>query len=147
MNFFSRPYHLLVVAGVLFLPALVFTGNRTMDIHLHDTYYIISPLFLFLSAAVILLLLWGVYRLLDRFLLSKFLTWLHTIITVFAAVLLLVNVFQIYSFSNSGFSSWTSFNQIQNTNQLLVFALLVSGIAQLLFVINIVGGILKMRFH
>jgi heme/copper-type cytochrome/quinol oxidase subunit 1 len=132
----------LGLAAILLLLFSFFSGG-TLDIHIHDTYYIIAQAQLFVSIAILLLLFSFIYKITSKNLLSKSLSWLHTWFTLLFAALLVFSVFKANSFERTDYSTWSSFVQFQTENRFVVLLFLFGTIAQLLLIINLVGGILK----
>ena len=62
--------------------------SKTVDIHFHDTYYIIAQGHLYLLLAFIVWLLWFLFMLTKK-LYSKGLTWAHVIISFLTVLFLL----------------------------------------------------------
>ena len=68
-KFRERPYNLLLLSAILILIASFFSFEQTLDIHLHDTYFVITLRQIFRYATIALLVLWVLYKLTNR---SKF---------------------------------------------------------------------------
>ena len=90
-NLKQRPYHLLLLTAFAILIVSLFTSDETVDIYLHDTYFIIALAHFLQAMSVLLLILWTLYLFAQRFLLSKFLMWMHIIFTI-ASLLFLVAI-------------------------------------------------------
>jgi hypothetical protein len=67
----TRPYNLLFIEAITLLVASFFTLNETLDIHLHDTYYIIPTTYAGWAIVLFLLILWLIYLFTNRWLFSK----------------------------------------------------------------------------
>lgn len=145
MNIISRPYNLLGLAGVLVILLSFFLADHTIDLHIYDTYYLIASSFLFTGIAILLMFFWIIYRAADQVLYSKILTWVHVIVTLLALLFILIAASQMYAFNEPKYNSWTTINKFRSVNKLIMLASLVFGISQLLFAINIVGGMIKGR--
>lgn len=82
MKIFSRPYHLLLLASVVFLFLCIFLPSATIDLPLEDSYYIMNRAFLFGGFTVLLFVSWVVHRVPDDLLLSRFITWFYALATI-----------------------------------------------------------------
>lgn len=140
------PYHLFGVATLLLLCAIFSSDLKKLgffDLHLYDTYFIVSTIHLFIYLAILLFVFWMIYVLTSKILLSRILTWLHIVVTIILAAII---IFIIYApnkaFNNSpDFRQWSSYPS-QSRAIAIVILLWLSG--QLLFLVNLVGGVLKL---
>ncbi len=157
MKRFNRFYNILLVFGFIFI--LISFGpfkEQSLDIHLHDTYFIIAYRHILLIFASILLIVWGMYKLLNRLLYSVILTRIHVVTTV---LLFLINTILLFnnftsSIVNNGaprryndYSGWSSVKNMLDlygteTKFLLLASLLLS-IGQLIFPINLTLGMTR----
>ncbi len=140
-----KPFHLFLVFGILSLIAGFFVSDGSIDIHTHDTYYIISNQVIFWTITAILLLLWMIYLLVERILFSKLLTWMHVLLTITAIILLTLNPFSFQGFAGgvkNYQSSWETFSAL---NRLLSFAVIVCIASQAILIVNIILGLIFLR--
>ena len=110
---------LLITAGLLFILSFLHL-TESIDIHLHDTYFVFRGSTLYWGISLLFLLFWGIYRLTDKYLLTTYLTWLHVVITITG----LVYCFIVFFPSSR------------------VLVVLIA--AQLGFVVNVLGGLIKL---
>jgi hypothetical protein len=151
MRIKSRPYNLFLLAGVFFLLSSLFTLNQkgTVDIHLHDTYFIIDRTFILWLMTFLAFFVWTLYRLTNSFLLSKALTWAHIIITLLTLLLLPGTIFfgnnatDIPSRRYLDYNNWTSFNSNTKYSKTLVIIVIALLLGQVGYVINFIGGLIK----
>ena len=137
-----RPYHLLLLAGIaLFISALIST-KETIDFHVHDTYIVATRSSFFWVLALFTYLLWSIYFLTRKVLLSNKLTWLHVVPTLVAiALFICLPHFSFYDRSYLDLTPWTTFNKFQGTREVSVIVAIIFIIAQLLLIVNLVGGV------
>jgi len=143
MNIIQRPYHLLLVAAIILLITSFIEWNYYIDIHLHDTYYVLPAPWIYWEGVVIAALLWVVYHLTFRILLQKALTWIHIIVTIISPILLRIwyHFFEIYSpvphyYIAGDLYAGASIN-------LVVIILIFFVTAQVLFLVNLIGGAVR----
>src|SRR5687768_6564218 len=125
---FSKPYILLAFIGALLLLLSFFSNDRTIDIHVHDTVFIIPASHIFGSLGFLLLFFWLIYNLAYKIIFSKALAWIHIISTiVFFISLVLISFLESFYF----------------LNQIALGLSIIAVLAQLLFLINIFTGLIK----
>lgn len=93
MNVKTKPYKLLLPFVVLLILISFFVQNNSMDIHLHDTYLIVSLAHIVWAIAVVLLFIWLLYKLTSKFLFSNWLSWVHVIATILSVFFLVALLF------------------------------------------------------
>lgn len=143
-NFITVPYNLLLALGSM-IAIVSFFWKGQMDLHLNDTYFVVSGTVFLWATAIILVGLWLMYLPLDKILYSVVLTWIHVssillfTIAVFIGVFFYDKVF-VSSFTNSRtiFAHMEDYNRKVRMFFGLPTLLLVLG--QLAFAINIVAG-------
>jgi heme/copper-type cytochrome/quinol oxidase subunit 1 len=88
LNLKELPYSLLLLTALL-LFAVGFFVTNTIDIHLHDTYFVLPFRLLIWSMAIIFVLLWVLYLVTKKALLSKTLSWIHILLTILSCLFLI----------------------------------------------------------
>jgi cytochrome c oxidase subunit 1 len=125
----------------------VIKTSQTIDIHLHDTYYIIALSHVLWAFAFLLMVLWILYRLTHKILYSRKLTWTHIVVSLLTVLLLCLfisnNLFDSQSKRYIDLSSWTTFSDYQQTTRMLRYTVAGLLLGQLLFIINLIAGITK----
>lgn len=81
-EFKKRPFHLFIPAAFVLLITAVFAGQQPLDINLLDTYYVMSLYTAFSVLIVFLMMMWGLYKLSEKILWLKWLTWFHVVVTI-----------------------------------------------------------------
>lgn len=152
MGLKTKPYNLLLIVGVIFILLSFLNSNRsgTIDIHLHDTYFIIAHTQILLLLAFIAVFIWTLYILTYRFLFSKVLTWTHVIITLLTLFLLTWILYFSYGFPNPtarryvDYSLWTSYNTYADSKATAILSIVLL-LGQIIYIVNVIGGIFKRR--
>ncbi|NLR77353.1 cbb3-type cytochrome c oxidase subunit I [Chitinophaga eiseniae] len=130
----------------------IWLGNSTIDVYLHDTYFVIAHFHLVMGVSAILGMFAGVYhwfpKIYGRFL-NNTLGYIHFWITLMGAYVIFWPMHyeglagmprRYYDFSN-----WQSFKQFGTLNEVISLAAIVVFAAQLLFVLNFFYSIFKGR--
>ena len=130
----------------------IFLGNSTIDMHLHDTYFIIAHFHLVMGVAAMFGMFAGIYhwfpKMYGRFL-NNTMGYIHFWVTFAGAYLIfwpmhyqgLAGVPRRYL----DFSLWTSFNQFDSLNKFITVMTIIVFAVQLLFVFNFFYSIFKGR--
>ena len=130
----------------------IFLGNSALDIHLHDTYFVIAHFHIVMGVASFMGMFAGVYhwfpKMYGRFL-NNTLAYIHFWITLIGAYLIfwpmhyqgLAGVPRRYY----DFSNWESFKQFGGLNEFISLVAMIVFAAQLLFVFNFFYSIFKGR--
>lgn len=95
-GFFKTTFNWLLIVAVAYFICSLFSGWTTVDIHLHDTMYVITVKQLLWMIAAAYLFLWVLYKLTDRLLAFEPLKVLHIIISIIAPFIMVL----IYSSYN-----------------------------------------------
>lgn len=130
----------------------IFLGNSTLDIHLHDTYFVVAHFHIVMGVASFFGMFAGVYhwfpKMYGRFL-NNTMAYIHYWVTLVGAYL----IFWPMHYSGlagmprryTDFSNWQSFNQFQGMNSFISTVAMVVFAVQLLFVFNFFYSIFKGR--
>jgi heme/copper-type cytochrome/quinol oxidase subunit 1 len=143
-------YHLLLLTGLLLVvTSFLLNQNRTIDIHVHDTYYVITQGHFFIFLAIIVWVLWILYMVTNKVLYSKSLTWVHVIIT------LVTLLFLLFFLNNGGdifnpkprryldYSNFTTFNRYERDTRWITYITIALLFGQVTFFVNLIVGIVK----
>lgn len=149
MLLISPPYRLFILAALALLVASFFTADQTVDVHLHDTYFVFDLPSLLWAMSFGLFLLWLLYEVNKRLLYSQQLTRVHVGLTlvglaVALGVALWINK-RLNNRSPLSLDDAYSFLWLERT---LWFSILLLVAAQLIFVVNLVIGLMRaMKRH
>ena len=130
----------------------IFLGNSSLDIHLHDTYFIIAHFHIVMGVAGFFGMYAGVYhwfpKMYGRFL-NNTMGYIHFWVTLIGAYLIF---WPMHYEGLAGmprryydFSGWESFKMFAGLNQFISFISILVFAGQLLFVFNFVYSIFKGR--
>ena len=152
----NRTYNiLLLLCGICFLISFFPQQEESLDIHLHDTYFIIAYRHIYWIYSFFIFFIWLMYFLLNRLLYSKVLTTIHILSIVLWFLTNLTLHFVKFGISETqagapktynDFSSFESFNSMleiygSQTKYLILFSIFLF-IAQIVFPINILLGLI-----
>ena len=132
-----RPYNILGVIGlILFLLSFVIPF-QSVDIHVHDTYYVFEMSYAVRNTACFLLALFTICTFLKQKLHSNILSWIHAILTILTAA---TCIFFLYRVSEAYRPNFSNYESLQTNNNVIVIALMTFFIAQIFLIVNILIG-------
>lgn len=148
----QQPYNLLLITGLLFVLFSLFSDkSNTLDFHLHDTYFVIAFSHFLGLLAAIPFFLWAVYFFCRNIIYSLKLAWIYTIVTILCLLLFTFLLFNNNVFSLSSnpvryydYSEWNTYKAYPMFAKIAVIILLVFLAAQIIFIINLTAGIIKL---
>lgn len=130
----------------------IFLGNSTLDIHLHDTYFVVAHFHIVMGVASFFGMFAGVYhwfpKMYGRYM-NNTMAYIHFWVTLVGAYLIfwpmhyegLAGMPRRYM----DFSIWASFNQFEGLNRFISIVSIIVFAVQLLFVFNFFYSIFKGR--
>lgn len=130
----------------------IWLGNSAIDIHLHDTYFVIAHFHIVMGVSAFFGMFAGIYhwfpKLYGRFM-NQTLGFIHFWITLVGAYLIF---WPMHYEGMAGmprryfdYSNWQSFNMFHGLNQFISFVVIIVFATQLLFVFNFFYSIFKGR--
>ncbi len=130
----------------------IFLGNSALDIHLHDTYFIVAHFHIVMGVAGMFGMFAGLYhwypKMYGRYM-NNTLAYIHFWVTLIGSYLIF---WPMHYEGLAGmprryyeFSGWESFNMFGGLNQFISFVSIIVFAAQLLFVFNFFYSIFKGR--
>jgi heme/copper-type cytochrome/quinol oxidase subunit 1 len=143
----QKPYHiLLIIAAIITLLSIaVINPSAAIDIHTHDSYFIIAIQHIFWLVALVAICFWIMYFIFRKLIFSNNLTWIHVVVTSIALLILLLLVTGQIGNGFSGYCDINNFelNNILSQHYMLVLITGILLLAQLLFALNIFIGAFK----
>jgi len=128
----------------------IYLGDSTIDIHLHDTYFVVAHFHLVMGVASVFGMFAGIYHWFPKMfgrMMNPWLGYLHFWITLPAAYLIF---WPMYYEGLAGmprryfdFSGWVSFNQFGGLNEVISAVAVVAFATQLVFLINFFYSIFR----
>lgn len=146
----TKPYNLFLIVALIFSSSVYFFSNKnnSIDIHLHDTYFVIAYTQVIWLLALIAITIWILYVITNKFLYSIKLVWVHTISTIVALTLIAITLWllkhnngitrQYYDISNNNINTFDGYEKIIG----IVLVLLV--VVQIVFIVNFIIGLIKL---
>ncbi len=130
----------------------IFLGNSALDIHLHDTYFVVAHFHIVMGVSAFFGMFAGIYhwfpKMFGRFL-NNTLGYIHFFITFIGAYLIF---WPMHYEGVAGmprryydFSAWKSFDQFGSLNQFISIITIIVFFGQLLFVVNFFASIWRGR--
>jgi cytochrome c oxidase subunit 1 len=130
----------------------IFLGNSSLDIHLHDTYFVIAHFHLVMGVASMFGMFAGIYhwfpKMFGRFM-NNTLAYIHFWLTMICAYLIFWPMHyeglagmprRYYDFSN-----WEAFKMFAGLNEFITIAAIIAFAVQILFIFNFFYSIFKGR--
>jgi cytochrome c oxidase subunit 1 len=148
----KRPYELLgIMALLLFLVSFV-PSNSSLDINMHDAYFVIANVNLCRIASGTFLFLWSMNILFRQYLVSDRLNRLYvagTILSLLVTAIIFIPFKQsmnvprrYYAFDEfEKMRSWYSYNTVITI--CFIMGLLLFTVSQVVFIINVITGVLR----
>jgi heme/copper-type cytochrome/quinol oxidase subunit 1 len=144
----QKPFELFGLFALFFLLISFIPFKQQLDVNLHDSYFVFSIQSIFIICTIYFLLIWSMYLLTNRLLFSVRLIWIHFLITILPAIILII--ISMIKLPLEGVPRrYYSFDEFEKTKPVFNFYVIYSGTAitmllgQLLLPINILGGLIK----
>ena len=136
-----KPQYVLFAVTALLVIISLFSRRQTLEIHTHDSYYIIKqPVFIIPAALAVIGLL---YVICGQWLASSLLTWLHVAGTVLAVLSVTVISISQKAAMPRNYAGWSSFDRFAAYNSWLTVMVFILIFAQLAFVLNFILSAIK----
>ncbi len=145
----EKPFLLLLLFACIFFVCGFIPNEKTIDIQLHDSYWVFGENHLFIAECFLFYFLFGLYLFSQKILFSKKLIWIH-ILTTIAFTLLILFITKTISFLTPivprryyTYNEIDSFKQYAFLNDMISIFIIIVFFAQIIFLINIILGIIK----
>ncbi|AXT57884.1 hypothetical protein D1815_19785 [Aquimarina sp. AD1] len=144
LKLLKKPY--LLFWGIIPLLLLIsyYEADQTLDVNIHDTYYVFSRQQLIILISILFGLTGFIYWLLERFN-FKTVTLLNLLHLIFTIGIILINNIQEFLVDYFLGKSYYTNSHVSNSS-IWLFILIIS-IGQIIFVVNIFLAILKGRSY
>lgn len=141
----ANPQHLLIFLALLIFAFSLFMGDASIDINLHDTYFVIAYSLLYRAIAVALLILWACYMVADKLLPLIALRWLHVLITTLFSLIFIIKTSMFAGLSGAPrrYYAFAEFGQQMQRTYLLVYLIAALLIGQLFLIANLITGVIR----
>lgn len=141
----SKPYSLLIFMALLLFVSSFIVSDRTVDIHLYDTYFVFDFAFVFWSLSLILFIYWLIYIVTKQVLYSRFLSWTHIATTILAVVVIVTSSIwgEYVSMPVKGSISFQDFKRYQRVSNIITLNILSLILSQILYIVNLVVGLVR----
>ncbi|WP_184549190.1 hypothetical protein [Mucilaginibacter sp. FT3.2] len=146
--FLNKPYNLFAIVALLFTVISFIPSNDSIDINLHDTYFVISTGALLRLLGCVCLLFWMVYLIFRKLVLSLILTWLHLLLTIIPLAYFVI--LSVYHLALQGAPKrYYSVGQFENSRSSFIgdascFVIIVLFLlGQVFFIVNLILGMVK----
>lgn len=146
-RYWSQPY-LIWLTAALALIIVAFPVDGSLDIHLHDTYFVIAHTHVFLAIAGLLLVFALLYKILERVLFSGWLNGLHLVFTLLPLIVFLFPLSyrgiagSPRRYYDSG--AWATYRSFGTLNSAVSLAVIFLFFAQVLFLVHILWGLVRL---
>lgn len=146
----NEPIILFAMGALCLIISFIISGKASMDIHLHDTYYIISYFsivlffsFLFGIFCTIYYLFSGIFRRDLNILLSRFHFWITYIGLNLLFSIRYTDLIINEPLRYAEYSSWVSYQHFEYFYRYILVTVIFVLVAQLLFIFNIINSLIK----
>jgi cytochrome c oxidase subunit 1 len=146
----KEPIVLFAMGVMCLIISFIILGNSSMNIQIHDTYFIISNFSIVLFSSFLFGIFFSIYYLFPRIFkrdLNVYLSRFHFWITYIGVTLLFSVKYPVQIINEPRryieYSGWTSYQDFEYFNRYIVIAVMLVLVAQLLFIFNIIYSLFK----
>jgi hypothetical protein len=135
-----KPYSVLGMIGLLLFLISFLVPFQSVDVHVHDNYYVFEMSYAFRNIACSLLVLFTICIFLQQKFYSAVLSWIHVVLTILTAAVCIFFLYRASEAYRPNFSNWTSF---QTNNNIIAITLIIFFSAQVFLIVNLVVGVFR----
>jgi hypothetical protein len=144
----DKPYDLFLLTTLLLFICSFFMGGQSEDINLHDTYIVVSQIYIFWGLSFIFLLGWTLYRITGRFLLTNTLTWFHVLTTMIVVVVFITSGLwhdKVFPPIKRVIFTFQTTQELPRESKIYLPLIIIFIVGQISYFINLIGGLTKRR--
>jgi glucan phosphoethanolaminetransferase (alkaline phosphatase superfamily) len=146
LNLKKRPFQVFALTSIVLFALSFFSTGKTIDTNRNDTSLLMSFSTIYRILSGFFLLMWILYLLIRKRLLSKKLIWTHALATLLPILVAIICFNIAPQFSET--AQQYSFNDLQKSKTdywRVIYSLLlfISVSAQFVLILNIAGGVIK----
>ena len=145
----NEPYSLFFLTGIVLFILSFFMWGQSLDLHIHDTYFVIATNYFIWTIALLFFVVWGLYKLTYKILWTKKLIWLHVLTTLFAFIILAT--FDVWHdkiippIKREAISVANIFEDQKREKVIALIIGIIFIVGQLSYIVNLIGGIFRRR--
>lgn len=133
---------IFLLGGIVLLVLSFFMNERTLDVHLYDTYYVINLTYVCWTSALLQFAFAFLYKFLRNKFASKAIAWIHAAVTIIFLYLVSLSPYFTHSHPKD-YLTWKTFKTYQIQDNIATVLVIAFIFAQGLFVFNLVIGYVK----
>ncbi len=149
MKIKRNPFHLLLFNAFFLFFVSLFIPNEEIDIHFHDTFFILPNKYLIWFPTLVQFAFWIIYLTTKQYLFSNFLSWAHVVLLLSTSLSALLFTYLFFYSASQSITMPSTFAEMKNLRTSQVhsdlitssFFVLIGG--SLIFITNLIVGLLK----
>jgi hypothetical protein len=134
-----KPYALLLLSAIILLALSAFSAADSVDIHLHDTYFVLKWSNIYFLLGMAMLSMWLISIGTKNLHSSRTLEWVQIILTILSVSTFFLPPRLFYKDNSPGFT----YNDLLGISHMVSLAVFAFILAQLILLTNIIIGFLK----
>ena len=139
MKFVLKPYALLLLSAIILLALSAFSAADSVDIHLHDTYFVLKWSNIYFLLGLAMLSMWLISIGTKNLHASRALEWLQIIFTILSVGMFFLPPRLFYKDNSPGFT----YGDLVRFSHMVNLAVIAFILAQLILLTNIIIGFAK----